>query len=90
MGKQFNIKDAETIRLARELAGQLGSSVTSAIRQAVQEKLDLGAKGRAKPSTDELLEMFEGLRSRWKPEYDGQQLSLTHGDLLYDELGLPE
>lgn len=90
MGQQFNIKDAETIRLARTLADQLGSSVTSAIREALRDKLDMAARQRAKPSIEEAMELLHGLRSRWKPEFDGEELSITHGDLLYDEWGLPK
>jgi antitoxin VapB len=36
MGVQLNIKDPETVRLARELAGQTGRSVTETIRQALE------------------------------------------------------
>ena len=34
MGVQLNIKDAETVRLARELAGRTHQPVTTAIRKA--------------------------------------------------------
>ncbi|MET0310293.1 MAG: type II toxin-antitoxin system VapB family antitoxin, partial [Sphingomonas sp.] len=39
MGTQLNIKDAETVRLARALAEELGGSVTAAVRLAIEEKL---------------------------------------------------
>lgn len=35
----LNIKDVETDRLARELAGVTGESITEAIRTAVEERL---------------------------------------------------
>ena len=37
MGAQLNIKDAETIRLARELAEMTGQPITKAIRTALEE-----------------------------------------------------
>jgi antitoxin VapB len=38
MGAQLNIKDAATVELARDLAKQLGKSVTDTIREALEEK----------------------------------------------------
>lgn len=39
MGAQLNIKDAETIRLARELADATGQPVTKAIKAALEQEL---------------------------------------------------
>lgn len=90
MGVQFNIKDEETVRMARTLAGKLGGSVTAAIRQAVEEKLEATIAAEAKPSVADTLSMLNELRQHWKPEFEKQELSITHGDLLYDEYGLPK
>lgn len=90
MGAQFNIKDAETIRLCRELADKLGGSVTAAIRGAVEDKIAFVDKVAAKPTVDEIMALARDLEGHWKPEFDGQELSLTHGDLLYDEFGAPK
>lgn len=38
MGVQLNIKDAETVRLARALAERTGKSVTETIRQALLDE----------------------------------------------------
>ena len=38
MGVQLNIKDTETVELARELAKKLGKTVTETIREALEEK----------------------------------------------------
>lgn len=38
MGEQFNIEDAETIRLAREIAGRSGKSMTATIRDALERE----------------------------------------------------
>lgn len=37
MGVQLNIKDPETVRLARELAGRTGRTVTETIRAALEK-----------------------------------------------------
>ncbi|WP_213980596.1 type II toxin-antitoxin system VapB family antitoxin [Sphingomonas sp. dw_22] len=39
MGAQLNIKDADTIRLARELADATGQPVTKAIKAALEQEL---------------------------------------------------
>mgnify|MGYP003345761734 FL=1 len=37
MGLQLNIKDPETVRLARELAGQMRRTVTETVRAALEK-----------------------------------------------------
>lgn len=44
MGVQLNIKDPETVRLARELAGKTGKSVTETIRGALERELQAREK----------------------------------------------
>jgi antitoxin VapB len=40
MGVQLNIKDAETVRMARELAQATGQPITQAIRGALARELE--------------------------------------------------
>lgn len=40
MGVQLNIKDAETVQLARDLADATGQSVTAAIKAALKTRID--------------------------------------------------
>ena len=87
MGVQLNIKDEETVRLARELAEEMGESVTQAVRTALQERRARTARPRGRASVDEIMALVRGLRDHWKPEFRDQELSLTHGDLLYNEDG---
>lgn len=47
MGVQLNIKDPETVRLARELAGKTGRSVTQTIRTALEQAMAEQADERA-------------------------------------------
>ena len=90
MGVQLNIKDPETVRLARKLAEKLGGSVTAAIRIAVEDKMASIDKSEARPTIEQTMALISGLRGHWKPEFDGQELSLTYKDLLYDDRGLPK
>lgn len=87
MGVQLNIKDEETVRLARELAAELGESVTEAVRTALRERRARIAPPRRRATVDEIMEIVRGAREHWKPEFRDQELSLTHGDLLYNEDG---
>lgn len=87
--QRLDINDAETIRLAQELADRLGSSVTAAVHEALEAKLGATPPATVKPSIDETLDRLRLLQRHWHPEFDGQDLSLTHADLLYDESGMP-
>ncbi|WP_022919033.1 type II toxin-antitoxin system VapB family antitoxin [Ruania albidiflava] len=64
----LNIKDPETDRLARELADRMGTSITAALKAALQERLArtapkvdlvyadlvaIGERGRRRPTLDE-------------------------------------
>jgi antitoxin VapB len=81
----LNIKDEETHRLVRELAQLTGESQTTAVAVAVRERLDrLHATGR--PSlADRLVAIGRDTAPRLKEPYRSDE----HGDLLYDEQGLP-
>lgn len=87
MGVQLNIKDPETVRLARELADQTGRSVTETIRIALQRarddrEADIQARiARMNAAVDEL-------RKHLPPEWKGRTSKEIMDD-LYDEDGLP-
>ena len=82
----MNIKNEETERLVNELADLTGESLTGAITVAVREKLDRvkGArKGSLKERLDRIaLECAAHLKEPYK--------SIDHGEMLYDEKGLPK
>jgi antitoxin VapB len=82
----LNIKDEETHRLVRELARLTGESQTNAVKVAIQERLDrLQAIGR--PSlADRLLAIGRDTAPRLREPFR----SVEHGELLYDEHGLPK
>ena len=88
MGAQLNIKDAETVRLAKELAGELGKSVTDTIREALEEKvLQRAAKRQA--TIDAINKIVDDFQRNMPEEWRGRT-SKEIMDAIYDEHGLPK
>ena len=78
----LNIKNEETHRLAQELAALTGESMTAAVTEAVRERLErVKSKGMA--------ERIRRIRNEFAARLKGKPLP-DHGDLLYDERGLPK
>ena len=79
----LNIKDPETDRLARELAERMGTSITAALRTALEERL-----ARTRPRVDiaysDLIAIGE--RGRRRPVIDHRSEDEILG---YDEHGIP-
>jgi antitoxin VapB len=86
MGVQLNIKDEDTVNLARRLAHKHGRSVTATVRAALEKLADDDAKAK-RASVEEILAIGRRASRHWKPEYADMELSTQHGDLLYDEDG---
>jgi antitoxin VapB len=82
----LNIKNKETYCLVRELAELTGESMTTAVSKAVRERLDRVRKDQGVSLYDRLTAIANDAAPRFKPPYD----TIDHGDLLYDELGLPK
>jgi antitoxin VapB len=82
----LNIKDEETHRLARELARLTGESQTNAVKVAIRERLDR-LHATSQPS---LAERLLGIGRDTAPRLKEPFRSAEHGDLLYDERGLPK
>jgi antitoxin VapB len=81
----LNIKNEETHRLVRALAALTGESMTDAVTEAVRERLDRLRKAQAVGLADRLLAIGRDCATRLKEPYR----SAEHGELLYDERGLP-
>ena len=82
----LNIKNEETHKLARELASLTGESMTVAVSEAIRERLE---RVRANPSegmAERLMKIARECGPLWKEPYR----SIDHGDLLYDEKGMPK
>jgi antitoxin VapB len=82
----LNIKNEEAHRLAEELARLTGESMTAAVTRAVRERLERLRGSREKSLADRLLAIGKDCAPRLKEPYR----SAAHGDLLYDERGLPK
>jgi antitoxin VapB len=81
----LNIKDEETHRLARALAEATGESQATAVKTAIRERLDrLHAAGHPRLA-DRLLAIGRDSAARLQEPFR----SAEHGDLLYDDRGLP-
>ena len=82
----LNIKNDETCRLAGELAGLTGDTKTGAITVALRERLEREKRRRgAETRARELRAIAERCAKLMGPGPS----AVEHGDMLYDELGLP-
>lgn len=80
----LNIKDADTDRLARELAAATGESITEAARIAIRERLDrVRARAAARNAAPSLSDIIA--RGRSLPVIDDRPAEEILG---YDEDGL--
>ena len=83
----LNIKNEETCRLAGELARVTGETMTGAITVALRERLEREKRRRdAESRAQRLLAIGERCAKRLGPGPSAAE----HGDLLYDERGLPK
>ncbi|MHB8312896.1 MAG: type II toxin-antitoxin system VapB family antitoxin [Candidatus Dormibacteria bacterium] len=84
----LNIKNDEATSLARQLATATGESLTHAVTVAVRERLDRVRSDQAGVVADRaarLREIARDAAERWVEPHR----SIDHGELLYDEAGLP-
>jgi antitoxin VapB len=82
----LNIKNEETYQLATALAELTGETLTKAVTEALRERLERLRKQKRKATATELLEIGRRCAAHIKQPVS----SLEHGDLLYDERGLPK
>jgi len=81
----LNIKNEEAHRLARELARATGESMTVAVSEAIRERLER-VRSSKKEMAERIMEIARECGPLWKEPYR----SIDHGDLLYDEKGMPK
>jgi antitoxin VapB len=82
----LNIKNEKTHRLVREWAETTGESMTAAVDKAVRERLERVRRDKKGDLAERLLQIGRECAPLWKEPYK----SMDHGDLLYDEKGLPK
>ena len=83
----LNIKNEETCRLAGELAQLTGESMTGAITVALRERLEKEKRDR---SVEERLRRMRVISKRCAKLLRQGGPPIDHGELLYDERGLPK
>ena len=81
----FNVKKKETHQLARQLAKITGESMTEAVTKAIRERLDRVRGVRKSDFADLLLQIGKDCAVHLREPFR----SAAHGDLLYDDKGLP-
>ena len=83
----LNIKNDETCQLAGELARLTGETMTGAITVSLRERLEREKRQRsAEALTRELHAIGQRCASLLRPG----PAAVEHGNLLYDEQGLPK
>jgi antitoxin VapB len=82
----MNIKNKDAHKLAQQLASLTGESMTEAVTEAVRERLKRVQARRSGKLSDRLLGIGRDCATRLKEPFR----SAEHGDLLYDEKGLPK
>jgi antitoxin VapB len=84
----LNIKNKDAHKLAQQLARITGESLTEAVTEAVRERLKRvqNEDKHAAKLSERLLQIGQDCSTRLKEPYH----SADHGELLYDEKGLPK
>lgn len=81
----LNIKSHEAHRLAQELARLTGQSMTAAVTEALRERVTRLRGAKEGSYAERLLAIAHDCARRMPPEVR----TIDHGELLYDEDGLP-
>jgi antitoxin VapB len=81
----LNIKNREAHQMAEELSKLTGESMTTAVTIALRERLARIRQEQGLSLADRLLAIGRDCAARLKEPFR----SADHGDLLYDERGLP-
>lgn len=82
----LNIKNDETCLLARDLARLTGETMTGAITVALRERL---ARERCRRDLDGRVDELLAIGRRCAESLEPGPSAIEHGDLLYDDQGLP-
>ena len=83
----LNIKNDETCRLAGELARLTGETMTGAITVALRQRL---AREKRLRNADARVEELLAIGRRCAELLEPGPSAVEHGNLLYDDRGLPK
>jgi antitoxin VapB len=81
----LNLKNEEAHRLARQLADRTGESMTQAVTTAIRDRLHRLGNAQKEGLVERIIAIGKESAAHLKEPYR----SVDHGDLLYDEKGLP-
>ena len=82
----LNIKNPEVYRLAQELAAIKGQSMTAVVLDALRkERLQVRSPTQKRADEDELLAIGKRCAAHIKQPVR----AVDHGDILYDDSGMP-
>ena len=82
----LNIKNDETCRLASDLARLTGETMTGAVTVALRERLEREKRARG---AERKLRDMRAIAERCSRLLGPGPSAIQHGDVLYDERGLP-
>ena len=82
----MNIKNKEANQLARQLSKLTGESLTTAVTEAVRERLDRIRGKHGVDLAERLLLIGRDCAGHLKKPFR----SIDHDDMLYDDRGLPK
>jgi antitoxin VapB len=82
----MNIKNEEAYRLTKELTKVTGESLTTAVTEAVRERLERVRGGQGEGLADHLLTIGKDCAAHLKKPFR----TIDHGKMLYDDRGLPK
>lgn len=83
----LNIKNADTYRLAKQLAERTGESLTAAVTKAIRERLARIEQAEDSPG---MVERIHAIAADMRARLPADFFDAEHGELLYDEDGLPK
>ena len=83
----LNIKNVEAYSLILELAAEAGETMTGAVTEAVRERLARLRAERGEP--EDRIARFLARGGEIGDRLPEPYRSADHGDLLYDEMGMP-
>lgn len=81
----MNIKNEETQKLTQELAKLTGENLTTAITESVRERLDRVRSEQGDGLADRLVKIGKDCAAHLHEPFR----SIDHGELLYNDRGLP-
>ena len=82
----MNIKNKETYRLTKQLAKLTGENLTTAVTEAVRERLERVRREHGGDLAERLLVIGRDCAAHLREPFR----SIDHADMLYDDRGLPK